>query len=330
LVGKRILIDIGTRVHYCWHTRGFFSHLLDTRLFEQLRYRARTAEKKELAIEILRTIDAMRSYSSTLRQSGKTIAFVPTMGFLHKGHLSLMKKGRELADRVVVSIFVNPIQFGPGEDLAAYPRDEARDLEMTGETGVDAVFIPDAKQMYPEGFQTTIALKALPGHLCGLSRPGHFDGVATVVAKLLGIVRPDLAIFGEKDYQQFLVVRQMVRDLDLDVDIVGAPIVREADGLAMSSRNMYLADDQRKAACSLYRTLTESKKRVKAGETRADTIIASAEALIQAHPETRIDYIAVCDPSTLDAVTAIDGPVLMALAVKVGRARLIDNMLLTP
>lgn len=272
----------------------------------------------------------MRSYSSTLRQSGKAIAFVPTMGFLHEGHLSLMKKGRELADRVVVSIFVNPTQFGPSEDLAAYPRDEARDLELTDETGVDAVFIPDAVQMYPEGFQTTIALKALPAHLCGLSRPGHFDGVATVVAKLLGIVRPDLAIFGEKDYQQLLVVRQMVKDLDLDVDIIGASIVREADGLAMSSRNMYLAAGQRKAACSLYEALTESKKRVKEGERRADAIISFAEALIQAHSEIRIDYIAVCEPSTLDAVTAIDGPVLMALAVKVGQARLIDNMMLTP
>ena len=278
----------------------------------------------------MRSIDAMRSYSSSLRQSGKTIAFVPTMGFLHEGHLSLMKKGRELADRIVVSIFVNPTQFGPGEDLAAYPKDEARDLEMAEATGVDAVFIPDAKQMYPEGFQTTISLKALPAHLCGLSRPVHFAGVATVVAKLLGIVRPHLAVFGEKDYQQLLVVRQMVRDLELNVDIIGAPIVREADGLAMSSRNMYLADDQRKAACSLYQALTESKKRVKAGETSADIIIASAEALIQAHPDTRIDYIAVCDPETLDAVTVIDGPVLMALAVKVGRARLIDNMILTP
>lgn len=241
-----------------------------------------------------------------------------------------MKKGRELANRVVVSIFVNPIQFGPAEDLSAYPRDEMRDLEMAEETGVDAVFIPDAKQMYPEGFQTTIALKVLPAHLCGLSRPGHFDGVATVVAKLLGIVRPHLAIFGEKDYQQLLVVRQMVHDLDLDVDIIGSPIVRESDGLAMSSRNMYLAGDQRKAACCLYRALAASKKMVKEGETRADTIIASAESLIQAHPETRIDYIAVCDPSTLDAVTAIDRPVLMALAVKVGRARLIDNMILIP
>jgi len=286
--------------------------------------------KKGVAIDILRTIEAMRSYSSKLRQSEETIAFVPTMGFLHQGHLSLMKKGRELADRVVVSIFVNPTQFGPGEDLAAYPRDEARDLELTEKAGVDAVFIPDAEQMYPGGFQTTIALKALPAHLCGLSRPVHFAGVATVVAKLLCIVRPHLAIFGEKDYQQLLVIRQMVKDLNLNVDIIGAPIVREADGLAMSSRNMYLADDQREAACSLYRVLTESKNRVKEGEARADTIVASAKAAIEAHPEARIDYISVCDPETLDAVTAIDGPVLMALAVKVGRARLIDNMILTP
>jgi cytidyltransferase-like protein len=199
LISGRILIDNGTRVHYCWHACGF--SVIYPIHGRECKYGSdsKPAEKKEFTIEILRTIEAMRSYSSTLRQSGKTIAFVPTMGFLHEGHLSLMKKGRELADRVVVSIFVNPIQFGPSEDLAAYPKDEARDLEMTEKTGVDAVFMPDAEKMYPGGFQTTISLKALPAHLCGLSRPGHFDGVATVVAKLLGIVRPHMAIFGEKD-----------------------------------------------------------------------------------------------------------------------------------
>jgi len=272
----------------------------------------------------------MRSFSSALRRSGKTIAFVPTMGFLHRGHLSLMEKGRQMADCTVVSIFVNPIQFGPREDLAAYPRDEARDLEQTAEIGVDAVFIPDAQQMYPNGFQTTIALKALPDHLCGLSRPGHFDGVATVVAKLLGIVKPHMAIFGEKDYQQLMVVRQMVKDLEMDVEIVGAPIVREADGLAMSSRNMYLGDAQRQAACSLYRVLQSSHRMVKEGETDADIISERAAAAIRALRETEIDYIAICDPVTLGAVRFIDRPVLMALAVKVGQARLIDNMMLNP
>ena len=272
----------------------------------------------------------MRSFSSGLRRAGKTIAFVPTMGFLHQGHLSLMEKGRQMADHVVVSIFVNPMQFGPSEDLTAYPRDEARDLEKTAKLAVDAVFIPDVRQMYPDGFQTTVTLNALPGHLCGLSRPGHFDGVATVVAKLLGIVQPHVAIFGEKDYQQLMVVRQMVKDLEMDIQIVGAPIVREADGLAMSSRNMYLSGEERKAACSLFQALNESSRRVAQGETGAGAIIQSAAARIQAHPETEIDYIAICDPGTLDEVETIDRPVLMALAVKVGRARLIDNMILNP
>ncbi len=286
--------------------------------------------KKEPVIDIFRTIDRMRRHSSAWRQSGKTIAFVPTMGFLHEGHLSLMEKGRGLADRVVASIFVNPTQFGPDEDLAAYPKDEAQDLKMLQDAGVDAVFIPDAGQMYPDGFQTVVALKALPAHLCGLSRPIHFDGVATVVVKLLGIVRPHMAIFGEKDFQQLMVVRQMVKDLEMDVDIIGAPIVREADGLAMSSRNMYLSADQRQSALSLHQALNRSRRLVKDGETDADAIIRSAAHAIGAHPETTIDYIAICDPRTLDAVAVINGPVLMALAVKVGRARLIDNMMLNP
>jgi pantoate--beta-alanine ligase len=272
----------------------------------------------------------MRRYSHERRKAGKTIALVPTMGFLHQGHLALMEKGRQLADHVVVSIFVNPTQFGPQEDLAAYPRDEKRDLELTEKIGVDAVFIPDVPQVYPDGFQTTISLKALPKHLCGLSRPGHFEGVATVVAKLLGIVRPHMAIFGEKDYQQLLVVRQMARDLEMDVEIIGAPIVRESDGLAMSSRNMYLADSQRKAAGSLYKALQTADRAVKQGETRTDVIIERAAAVIGAHREAAIDYIAVCDPATLDAVQVVNGPVRMALAVKVGEARLIDNMELKP
>lgn len=271
----------------------------------------------------------MRRYSSGLRQAGKTIAFVPTMGFLHQGHLSLMEKGKALSDHVVVSIFVNPTQFGPNEDLAAYPKDEDRDLEMTRKTGVDAVFLPDARQMYPDGFQTVVSLKALPKHLCGLSRPGHFDGVATVVTKLLGIVRPHTAIFGEKDFQQLAIIRQMVKDLEMGIDIVGAPIVREADGLAISSRNMYLTTDQRQSARCLYQALTTSRQLVKDGETNADAIIRAAAARISAYPETTIDYIAICDPQTLDNVPVVNGLVRMALAVKVGKSRLIDNMMLT-
>lgn len=241
-----------------------------------------------------------------------------------------MEKGKSLADRVVTSIFVNPTQFGPNEDLAAYPKDEERDLEMTRNVGVDAVFLPDSLQMYPDGFQTAVSLKALPEHLCGLLRPGHFNGVATVVAKLLGIVRPNVAIFGEKDFQQLAIIRQLAKDLNMGIDIVGAPIVREIDGLAMSSRNMYLTPDQRQTARCLYQALMGARQLVEDGETGADTIIRSAADSIRAYPETQIAYIAICDPQTLDNVSRVDGPVLMALAVKVGAARLIDNMMLIP
>ncbi len=282
-----------------------------------------------MVIEVIRTINEMRRFSSGLRQAGKTIAFVPTMGFLHQGHLSLMERGKTLADRVVVSIFVNPTQFGPNEDLSAYPKDEARDLAMIRNAGVDAVFLPDAQQMYPDGFQTVVSLKALPKHLCGLSRPGHFDGVATVVAKLLGIVRPQAAVFGEKDFQQLAIVRQMVKDLEMGIHIVGAPIVREADGLAMSSRNMYLTAAQRQFARCLYQALTASRQLVKDGETDARAIIRTACASITTYPETTLDYIAICDPQTLEDVPVVNGPALMALAVKVGKARLIDNIMLT-
>lgn len=286
--------------------------------------------KKEPTIHIFRTVSQMRRFSTDLRRSGKTIALVPTMGFLHQGHLSLMEKGRSLSDRLVVSIFVNPTQFGPNEDLAAYPKDEARDLGMTRKAGVDAVFIPDVQQIYPSGYQTVVSLKFLPGHLCGLSRPGHFDGVATVITKLLGIVRSHTAVFGEKDFQQLAIIRQMVKDLDMGIDIVGAPIVREADGLAMSSRNMYLTSDQRQQASCLYQALIASRQMVKNGETRAEAITRSAAAKISAVPETTIDYIAICDPQTLEDVAVVSGPVLMAMAVKVGKPRLIDNMMLTP
>jgi pantoate--beta-alanine ligase len=285
---------------------------------------------REFVIHIFRTVSQMRGFSSDLRRSGKTIAFVPTMGFLHQGHLSLMEKGKSLAERLVVSIFVNPTQFGPDEDLAAYPKDEVRDLEITRRAGVDAVFIPEVQQIYPPGCQTVVSLKFLPGHLCGLSRPGHFDGVATVVAKLLGIVRPHTALFGEKDFQQLTIIRQMVKDLEMGIDIVGAPIVREADGLAMSSRNMYLTGDQRQRATCLYQTLMESRQFVDNGETRAEAIIRSAASRISAVPEATIDYITICDPGTLEDVPVVNGPVLMAVAVTVGKPRLIDNMILSP
>jgi len=294
------------------------------------RFFAKQTWSRRDTIEILRTTEAMRRFSFEKHLAGKTIALVPTMGYLHAGHLSLMEKGKTLADHVVVSIFVNPTQFGPNEDLSAYPKDEARDLELTRSIGVDAVFLPDVEQIYPDGHQTVVSLTALPHHLCGLSRPGHFDGVATVVAKLFGIVRPQTAIFGKRDYQQLAIIRQLVKDLEMDVDIVGADIVREPDGLAMSSRNMYLTNGQRQSAICLNKALTASRRMVKSGETDPVAIIRAAKDIICAAPDTDIDYIAVCDPQTLEGITVIQGPVLMALAVKVGRARLIDNLLLTP
>ena len=265
-----------------------------------------------------------------MRQTGHTIALVPTMGFFHQGHLDLMREGRQLADDLVVSLFVNPTQFGPNEDYATYPRDTDRDLALAAETGVDAVFMPTAGEMYPEGFQTYVDQADLPNHLCGLSRPGHFRGVMTVVAKLFNIIRPHMAVFGEKDYQQLAVIRQMVKDLNFNIDIRGLPTVREADGLAMSSRNTRLGQQERKAALSLYQSLQAIHERVKNGEHRADRLIDAAAEIIRAYPGTFIDYIKISDPQTLEDVEVIDRRVLMALAVKVGDVRLIDHTLLDP
>ena len=252
------------------------------------------------------------------------------MGFLHEGHLSLMRKGRELGDDLVISIFVNPTQFSPQEDFESYPRDFARDLELAGKEGVDAVFTPDNLELYPDEFQTYVELEKLPNHLCGLSRPNFFKGVATVVAKLFNIVQPHVAIFGEKDYQQLTVIRQMVRDLNFDINVIGGPTVRESDGLAMSSRNNYLTAKQRPSALALYKSLLKATELVESGVEDAEEIIQAATRLITAYPETGIEYISICDPGNLEDIKTIDRPVLMALAVKVGKTRLIDNMILKP
>lgn len=272
----------------------------------------------------------MQARSDRSRREGKTIVFVPTMGYLHEGHLSLMREGLQHGDDLVVSIFVNPTQFGPGEDLDQYPRDLERDIELTRQEGVHAIFAPDEKEVYGPRYQTYVSLEKLPDHLCGISRPIHFKGVATVVAKLFNIVKPHIAVFGQKDFQQLIVIRQMVQDLNFDIKIVGAPIVREPDGLAMSSRNTYLTSEQRMSALSLSKSLQNARRRVENGEKDASQIIEAASELINSHPETMIDYIAVCDPETLDDVQTIQKPVLMALAVKVGTTRLIDNMILEP
>ena len=265
-----------------------------------------------------------------MRHSGRTISFVPTMGFLHEGHLSLFRIGRRHGDILAASIFVNPAQFGPTEDFDQYPRNLERDLSLLEKEGVDVVFTPTEAALYPNGYQTYVDLTQLPEHLCGLSRPVFFRGVATVVTKLFHIVKPHVAIFGEKDFQQLLVIRRMVTDLNMDINIVGGPIVRESDGLAMSSRNSYLGSDQRPAALSLYWALNTAQERVESGETDADKIIREAKKSIGSHPDTDIDYVTVCDPSTLDNIPKIKGPSLMALAVKVGQTRLIDNMVLKP
>ncbi len=272
----------------------------------------------------------MKTWSETSRKNGLRIGFVPTMGYFHEGHLSLMRRAKELADKVVVSIFVNPIQFGPQEDFRDYPRDLERDARLAEEIGVDVIFTPKAEEMYPEGFQTFVEVERLTKPLCGARRPGHFRGVTTVCLKLFNIVKPHFAVFGLKDYQQYLVVKRMVADLNLDLEIIGHPIVREKDGLAMSSRNVYLSPEERKSATCLYKALCLAQEKVKKGVRIVPTLKQELEQFIISHPYTEIDYVEFCHPETLDPVKEIAGPTLLALAVFVGKARLIDNTLIEP
>jgi pantoate--beta-alanine ligase len=267
----------------------------------------------------------MQEISRQVRASGKTIAFVPTMGFLHDGHLELLRQGKRRADVLILSIFVNPTQFGPSEDFAQYPRDTEGDLKKAESVGTDYVFTPPVGEMYPYGFQTKIIVERVPEHLCGLSRPGHFEGVATVVAKLFNITMPHMALFGEKDFQQLSVIRRMATDLNMDIEIVGVPTVREPDGLAMSSRNKYLSPEERKSALCLKRSIDLALEMIKGGEKDAEKIKGEVKSLIQGCPYTDIDYIAICDPLTLDDIGVINEKALLALAVRVGRTRLIDN-----
>lgn len=279
-------------------------------------------------MKLIETVDAMQKQCEALRLSGKTIALVPTMGFFHKGHLELMRVGRRLADILAISIFVNPTQFGPSEDFQAYPRDMEGDLAGAKEVGVDLVFAPSVEEMYPDGHQTKIAVERVTMHLCGLTRPGHFDGVTTVVAKLFNIAKPHLAIFGEKDYQQLTTVKRMVKDLDMDIQIIGVPTVREPDGLAMSSRNSYLNPEERESALCLKKSLDLAREMFTQGEKDAQKIREAVERLILRHPFTEIDYINICDPMSLEDVDRIEGKAILALAVQVGKARLIDNCLI--
>lgn len=281
-------------------------------------------------MEIVKEISKMKEISKFWKRQGYKIAFVPTMGFLHGAHLALVKKAKELGDKTVVSIFVNPLQFGPKEDFREYPRDLERDLALLEKEKVDAVFIPETEEMYPPDFQTYVEVTKLTTGLCGAFRPGHFKGVTTVVLKLFNIVNPDIAIFGEKDYQQLQVIKQMIKDLNLNIEIVAHPTVREKDGLAMSSRNIYLSSAERESATSLYKALLLAQKLVKDGEKDSKKIKKEMEKFIYSFPFTKVQYIEFVDPQTLDPIDKINKPVLCALAVYVGKARLIDNMLITP
>ena len=281
-------------------------------------------------MRLVRTICELRKVLSEVRSEGKSIGFFPTMGALHEGHLSLMRAARKETDFLVISIFVNPSQFGPSEDFAEYPRDLEGDLEKAEEVGVDLVFAPGADEMYPEGFATFGVQERLTHRMCGLSRPGFFRGVTTVVAKLFNLVGPCVAYFGQKDYQQSVVVRQMVRDLNMEVEIKVLPTVREADGLAMSSRNKYLKPTERQEALCLYKALNEAKALVAAGESKSEKIIEKMKEIVARAPSAKIDYIVVADPENLEDIETFKGRTLVALAVWIGKTRLIDNMLISP
>lgn len=271
----------------------------------------------------------MRAKVEDLRRDGLKIAVVPTMGYLHEGHLSLLRAARRSADIVILTIFVNPTQFGPNEDLSRYPRDEAGDLAKAKTCGLDIAFCPEAVAMYPAGAQTFVEVRELSVPMCGEKRPGHFTGVATIVAKLFNLTRPHLAFFGEKDFQQLAVIRQMARDLDFGIDIVGMPIVREPDGLAMSSRNVYLSPDDRIAGLALSQGLAAAAEALANGERNAARLVALATAPIAAHSLCRVDYIELRDAATLQLIEEVTRPAVLAMAVFVGMVpkvtRLIDN-----
>ncbi|HUV05637.1 MAG TPA: pantoate--beta-alanine ligase [Armatimonadota bacterium] len=279
-------------------------------------------------MEILHTIKETRAAIAQTRREGESVGLVPTMGCFHEGHLSLMRRARQESDLVVVSIFVNPIQFGPGEDFREYPRDLERDARMAREVGVDLIFNPSVEEIYPEGYRTYVEVAKLSEVLCGASRPGHFRGVTTVVLKLLSIVQPDKAYFGRKDYQQLKIIERMVKDLDLPIRIVEVPTVREPDGLAMSSRNTYLSPEERRAALVSSKSLAYAQELLDQGITSGEELRQRVEKFILQEPLARIDYVAVVHPETLEHVVKVEGEAVLALAVRIGGTRLIDNTLL--
>jgi pantoate--beta-alanine ligase len=275
-------------------------------------------------MQVITTVAAFRA----ARVGLSSVGLVPTMGYLHDGHLSLVARARAECATVAVSIFVNPTQFGPNEDLSRYPRDLARDLELLEAAGVDLVFTPEAAEVYPPGFDTKILVGGVIDVLEGAARPGHFAGVATVVAKLFNIVQPTRAYFGQKDAQQSVVIRKLVRDLDVPVEVIVAPTVRESDGLALSSRNSYLTAAQRAAAPVIYRALSEGRRLFDAGERDAEVLRHAMRTVVEAEPNALIDYVSVADPMTLQELTTVQGEALASMAVRFGGTRLIDNLLL--
>jgi pantoate--beta-alanine ligase len=279
-------------------------------------------------MQIITSISEMQSLAESLRRQGKTIGFVPTMGFLHEGHLSLMRRARQECDTVVVSIFVNPTQFGPREDFERYPRDEAGDREKCGSEAVDILFTPTAHDMYPDLPSVFVSVEGISDILEGAVRPGHFRGVATVVAKLFSIVKPHKAFFGQKDYQQCAVIKRMVQGLNLDVEIVVMPTIREQDGLAMSSRNSYLSADERRAAAAIHRALRTGEQLVNAGIREPDKLTNKMRAVLREEKGLSIDYIEVADPESLAPLEAVKEGMVVLVAVRLGRTRLIDNLLI--
>lgn len=276
-------------------------------------------------MNITNNIDEIREQVTNWKKEGLSVGFVPTMGYLHEGHESLIKKARKENDRVVVSIFVNPLQFGVNEDLATYPRDIKRDSYVCSSLGVNIIFNPDMDEMYFDDFSTFVDIEGLSSGLCGKSRPTHFRGVCTVVNKLFNIVSPNKAYFGNKDAQQIAIIKKMVRDLNINIEIIGCPIVREEDGLAKSSRNAYLNEEERKAAVILNNSLKESRNLIRNGERRSNVLINCIKNKIISEPLAKVDYISVVDINSMKPVEIIDKPVLVAIAVFIGKTRLIDN-----
>jgi pantoate--beta-alanine ligase len=279
-------------------------------------------------MEIIHDTAAMQRRCLELRAAGKTISFVPTMGYLHEGHLSLLRAGRERGDILVLSIFVNPTQFGPNEDLDNYPQDMENDLALARSVGVDLVWTPTPHQVYPDGYATFVNVEGLTDVLCGASRPEHFRGVTTVVCKLFNVVQPNVALFGQKDFQQLAVIRRMVSDLNMPVEVAGLPIVREADGLAMSSRNVYLSADQRQQALVLSQVIAMAQQSARTGESDAALILADLRRMIEQQPDAEIDYLQICHQLTLEDQERVDVDSVLLLAVFVGKTRLIDNSFL--